>query len=42
MALAHSGRSMTYQAWLKKMNPAVIPATRASAILTTRLRSSRM
>ena len=37
----HSGRSMTCQAWLKKMNPAVIPAARASAILTTRLRSSR-
>src|SRR5215470_19172358 len=32
---------MTCQAGPKKTNPAVIPATRASAILTTRLRSSR-
>ena len=41
IAVAQSGRSMTCQAWVKKMNPAVIPAARASAILTTRLRSSR-
>ena len=31
-----------YQIWVKKMNPTIIPAPRASAILTTRLRSSLM
>jgi hypothetical protein len=39
--VAHSGRSMTCQAWLKKMNPAVIPAAWASAMMMTRLRSTR-
>src|SRR5215831_21039651 len=32
---------MMCHAWLKKMNPTVIPAARERAILTTRLRSSR-
>ena len=41
MTAEHSGRSMTCQTGLKKMNPMIIPAMRPSAILTTRLRSSR-
>ena len=32
---------MNAQAWPKKMTPAVIPAARASAILTMQLHSSR-
>ncbi len=33
---------MNLQIGVKKTHPMIIPATRASAILTTRLRSSRM
>ena len=36
------GRWMMAQTGWKKMNPTIIPAASASAILTTRVRSSRM